>query len=204
MGGKKEKHQLVVKVHKTDMAKAKKTVSQIAVNSAKLKKPKKNSLPKPKLSFRRKKEKQEFLKIEKKPSSKPEKKLPTRERPEKPRPAERPPRIISIESEKNKRVIMWIGVSFFMLLLFFFWVYNSYHLILKNKPVEQAGSTFEALNNDLEKKIQEFKSDIEVLNDLVNEASTTEETDLASSTRDDLFRMASSSVEISSTSSAVD
>ena len=73
------------------------------------------------------------------------------------------PKIISEKQEKDKQLIMWGGIAFFMILIIFVWTYqirnsiNQTKLENNNQKTEEWKEVF----SDLEKNISNLKTDLE-------------------------------------------
>ena len=73
------------------------------------------------------------------------------------------PRIISEKLEKDKQLIMWSGITFFMVLIMFVWVFQIRHSISQTKLENNNQKTEEwkKVFSDLEKNISDLKTDLE-------------------------------------------
>lgn len=157
-GGKREKHKLTVKIHKSNIKKPlkPKTAAKKKIRKKKSASTKLNSTVA--ASKRRKKNVQPELLI------KPKKESKDRNGKSIADPAPQA-RIISMESEKSKKALMWSLVAFFMLLFFALWTVNTYKMIVGGKPDSGKGISFDEINKDLEDRIREFEEDIQAIRD---------------------------------------
>jgi len=75
----------------------------------------------------------------------------------------RQPGIISEKLEKDKQLIMWSGITFFMVLIMFVWVFQIRHSISQTKLENNNQKTerWKEVFSDLEKNISDLKTDLE-------------------------------------------
>jgi len=87
-----------------------------------------------------------------------------------------PGRIVSMEVEKEKRLIMIFGVIFFMILIGSVWLYNIKKVIQSSsvgKNNEQAGSiSWQEMTDEITNKIDELKTGLEDIKEFSGESST--------------------------------
>jgi type II secretory pathway component PulM len=86
-----------------------------------------------------------------------------------------------IRKERDKRMILWAGVSFFMVLIFGFWIYNLKHTFKKIENENAGGNDFEwsEITGDFSKTMDEMK---ENLAEIKKFADTAENYEAATST----------------------
>lgn len=63
--------------------------------------------------------------------------------------------------EQEKRLIMWSGITFFMVLITFFWVYNFNNVFLVEADKQIAGKSWEELSDEFGQQLEQMKIDIE-------------------------------------------
>jgi hypothetical protein len=104
--------------------------------------------------------------------------------------------------EKSKKIIMWSGVTFFMVLIGSIWIYIAANNI--NEGVNSAnknGSSAE-LKDGLSKSVQEFKDSMEIFKELKNSIASTTATGTAPDISSSTDATNTPPAEISSTSPA--
>ena len=83
----------------------------------------------------------------------------------------------SMDVEREKRFIMWSGVIFFMILIGFFWIYNSKKIFLasrlENNSAATQNKTWQELTNEISEKLNDFKTDLKKIDEFIEEPSTT-------------------------------
>ena len=81
------------------------------------------------------------------------------------------PKIISEKQEKDKQLIMWSGITFFMILIMFIWVFQIRHSISQTKLENNSQKTEEwkEVFSDLEKNISDLKRDLEKVKEFSEE-----------------------------------
>lgn len=76
-------------------------------------------------------------------------------------------RIISEKVERDKRLIMWSGVTFFMLLILVVWLFQTRQVINNthlSRDSQEVLSSWDELSDDFSKRMIEMKDDLEYLN----------------------------------------
>jgi len=97
--------------------------------------------------------------------------------------------ILSKKEEDYKIKIMYAGVSFFMIVIIFFWAYNVKNMVTKSNILGESENYSEKLDNisdDFKEKITEIKNNLEEIESFIDTTETTssDETLLATSTSD--------------------
>jgi hypothetical protein len=96
-------------------------------------------------------------------------------------------RVISSRTEREKKIIMWLGVSFFMILISIFWIYSTIESLKKSRNEWQISEKAENWNNmadELSVKTAELKSGLEAVKQFLDSG---EEVALEESDRGPLF-----------------
>lgn len=78
--------------------------------------------------------------------------------------------------ERDKRLIMWTGVTFFMVLILFVWITNTkkiFNTISTNEDVEEFN--WDEIRKGFDETMNDFKEGMEELNNLDQQATTTSE-----------------------------
>ena len=91
----------------------------------------------------------------------------------------RQPRIISEKLEKDKQLIMWGGITFFMVLIIFVWGFQIKHSINQTKLEDNGQKTEEwkDIFSDLEKNISDLKTDLEKVKEFSEESKSEKKLD---------------------------
>lgn len=87
---------------------------------------------------------------------------------------------INYEGDSHKRLAMWTGVIFFMVLIFFVWVYNikaTFRAPANNN--KESDLSWDKISEDFKKTMGEVKENIADLKSAVQTATTTEERQLS-------------------------
>lgn len=74
--------------------------------------------------------------------------------------------------EKEKKIIMWSGVTFFMVLITFFWLYNL-NLQFKNSQKAKDGEGISDWGKEMSKRLDEIKENIEKVKEIQTMAANT-------------------------------
>lgn len=88
--------------------------------------------------------------------------------------------ILEERVERQKRIIMWSGVSFFMVLIAVFWLYNTSQ-VFKKASLENSDNNdisfdyWDELSDDLGNTINEMRENIDDIKSLSDTATSTEE-----------------------------
>lgn len=104
-------------------------------------------------------------------------------------------RIIAKRTEKDKRFLMWAGVSFFMILIVIFWIYNTKESIKQSSLKWQSSEKATAWNqmaDELSDKIVEMRNDIKAVRSF---ASSSREQALQTEDNPTIFQSSGSSTE---------
>ncbi len=71
--------------------------------------------------------------------------------------------------ERDKRMILWSGVTFFMILIFIFWIYNLKQIFVKVEPNDNSQEfIWSDIAENFTKTIGEVKDNIAEIKDLTN------------------------------------
>ncbi|MCK4539804.1 hypothetical protein KAU09_01475 [Candidatus Parcubacteria bacterium] len=91
-------------------------------------------------------------------------------------PKTKQPGIISEKQEKDKQLIMWSGVTFFMILIIFVWAYQIRHSIgqAKLENNNQKTEEWKEVLSDLEKNINGLKTNLEKVKEFSEESDIQE------------------------------
>ena len=90
------------------------------------------------------------------------------------------------EIEKNKRLIMWSGIVFFMVIIIFGWFYNTKKVFEANRLESQKQPTkadWSELIGELGDKMKEMKDNLEAIKTMSNNLASSTEISTASSTK---------------------
>jgi hypothetical protein len=86
-------------------------------------------------------------------------------------------RIVSMKIEREKRLIMWSGVIFFMILISFFWIYNTRKVFmnsrLESKSTITEDKTWQELSQEISGKIEDLKEGLKEVEEFTQEPSST-------------------------------
>lgn len=106
-----------------------------------------------------------------------------------------------IEVERHKQIIMWSGITFFMVLITFFWINNTRRVVDESRDElnkkDAYGAEWEKAVNELSDKIVELKSGVESIDNFGKKGTSTS-SGLSTSTLSSILKNASSSVNINS------
>lgn len=91
---------------------------------------------------------------------------------EKEKPEELP---IDYNEDAHKKFLMWSGVTFFMALIFVFWVYNIKATFKQTAPQNESNISWDKISEDFKKAMGEVKENISDLKNVANTATTTGE-----------------------------
>lgn len=90
------------------------------------------------------------------------------------------------ELERNKKLILWSGVLFFMVLIAFFWIANTKKMIKENKLNQKKVeiTDWESLTEEVGEKIEQMKEDLKNIQSFSNNniSTSTEEFEVFSET----------------------
>jgi len=91
--------------------------------------------------------------------------------------------MLAAKVEQQKKIIMWSGVAFFMILIGSLWIYNARQIL---KPVgnesgsDLSGLQFNAIGDELTDKMKEMKDSLQSINEFMKDkASSTDATTTA-------------------------
>jgi septal ring factor EnvC (AmiA/AmiB activator) len=95
----------------------------------------------------------------------------------------------AVKAEREKRLILWSGVAFFMVVIFIFWVYNLKDSFKKIESETAGKSDFKwsEITGDFGKSMEEMKKNLAEIKEFtktVEETTTSAEDNIASTTRD--------------------
>ena len=81
-------------------------------------------------------------------------------------------RIISEKEEASKQLIMWAGVTFFMIIIGLGWIYNTKQVFKETKLVgQESGDSrdFKSLTDDISQKMDEIGESLKEINNYIEE-----------------------------------
>lgn len=79
------------------------------------------------------------------------------------------------EDDRHKRFLMWSGVTFFMVLIFSFWIFNLKNVFSKTESGTQSEINFNDIAGDFKKTVSEVKDNIAELKGALETATSTPE-----------------------------
>ena len=74
------------------------------------------------------------------------------------------------QAEREKRIVMWSGVTFFMLLVGFFWIYNIKQVIESNHLENSDSISWLDMTNDMDGKFSQIKEEMAKVKKFAQEA----------------------------------
>lgn len=83
--------------------------------------------------------------------------------------------ILEMKVEKEKRFIMWSGITFFMILILVFWVYNT-RQVMRNISQEADNETildWQELGADVSTRLEQMRSDLDQIKALRTDSTST-------------------------------
>jgi len=78
----------------------------------------------------------------------------------------------------GKRLVMWTGVTFFMALIFVFWVYNIKATFKQSTPKNESDVSWDKISGDFRKAMGEVKENISEIKTVLETATSTKESEL--------------------------
>jgi len=114
-------------------------------------------------------------------------------------------RILSKKEENYKMKIMYAGVSFFMIVIIFFWAYNTRNMIKQSRTTDDsqaATEKWEDIAQEFSSKMDEIKNDIKDINSFgTTSSSTINEESLPIASSSEILKINDSEITGSSTAS---
>jgi len=76
------------------------------------------------------------------------------------------------QAEREKRMVMWSGVTFFMLLIVFFWFYNLKQIIESNRLESANNVSLEEITGDMGDKFIQMKKEMTKIKEFAQKANS--------------------------------